>query len=235
MLTSAVAPSALTAVSAMTPQRDMVVTSIRRAIVTGELRPGEKLREVALAADVGVSRPTLREALNGLVQAGLLTHAPYRGYAVASLDAATIRDLAETRVALDLIAVKAICSDRSGRRVARLQTMWQDVSHRMLEDDPLVQHDAHIAFHHGLWDASENQMLVRMWPVTEALMTITLAQDQAMHHDPLRAYRLHRLLVDTIADGNLGDIERVLAEHTVDSAEHIIADAASSPFPGSAS
>lgn len=208
-----------------TPQRDAVVRSIRRAIVDGTLQPGGKLREVALAAELGVSRPTLREALNGLVQSGLLTHQPYAGYAVAVLDAETMRDLATTRVSLDLIAVRAIHADGSGRRLERFLDVWNEISHRILDEDPLVRHDAHVAFHHGLWESSENRMLMRLWPVTEALMIISLAQEQANRPDPLRAYRLHRRLVDAIAAGEFDDIERQLSTHIVDPAEDLIAGA----------
>jgi DNA-binding GntR family transcriptional regulator len=207
-----------------TSQREAVTASIRRAIATGTLRPGEKLREVALAAEIGVSRPTLREGLNGLVQAGLVSHQPHSGFAVAALDDATIRDLAETRVALDLLAVRAIWADNTGEATARLHAMWNDVSHRILDEDPLVQLEAHIAFHRGLWEASGNQMLARLWPVTESAMLIALAQDQALHRDPLRAYRIHRSLVGAIAAVDPAAVETLLVEHTVDSAEHVIAE-----------
>lgn len=208
-----------------TTQRDAVTHSIRRAIVAGALAPGEKLREVALAAEFGVSRPTLREALNGLVQSGMLTHQPYRGYGVASLDAATLRDLASTRVTLDMVAIRAIRSDPTGGRIEQLLTAWNAAAHRILDEDPLVQHDAHVAFHHSVWEASGNQMLVRLWPVVESSMTIALAQDQAASADPLRAYRLHAALVDTIVTGELDEIEVCLVAHIVDGAERLIATA----------
>ena len=88
-----------------TPQREAVVTYVRRAVVLGELQPGDKLREVKLAAALNVSRPTLREALSLLVQDGLLVQEPYRGFSVTRLDAGALRDIARTRVPLDGIAV----------------------------------------------------------------------------------------------------------------------------------
>src|SRR5690349_12287711 len=76
---------------AVTAQPEAVVTHIRRAVVAGELRPGDKLREVRLAAELQVSRATLREALNLLVRDGLLVQEPYRGFGVTRLDAGAIR------------------------------------------------------------------------------------------------------------------------------------------------
>ncbi|KHL05545.1 GntR family transcriptional regulator, partial [Sinomonas humi] len=59
-------------------RRDGAIQEIRRAIVRGGLLPGEKVTEVGLATQLGVSRPTLREALNQLAREGLLVQEPFR-------------------------------------------------------------------------------------------------------------------------------------------------------------
>jgi DNA-binding GntR family transcriptional regulator len=205
------------------------VTAVRRAVVLGELRPGEKLREVKLAAALDVSRPTLREALNLLVQEGLLVQEPYRGFSVTELDADAIRDIARTRVPLDLIAITAILDDRTGRRLQLLRDAWDRYANVGPSADPLAQHEAHVALHHGIWVASENSMLLRLWPVTEALTTIALAQDQASRGDPERAHRVHRELVEAILSRDLPRIEHELARHTLDSAEELVAIREQSP------
>lgn len=206
----------------VTPAREAVLSYIRRAIVLGTLQPGDKLREVRLAADLGVSRPTLREALNLLVQDGLLVQEPYRGLSVARLDAGDLRDLARTRLALDLIAAGDVVGDPTGERMQVVRDAWTDFERVALDPDPLVQHEAHLAFHHALWRASGNTMLLRLWPVTEAMSTIALAQDQAARSDAHRAYELHAQLFDAIAGGNLGRIEQQLRHHILDSVEELL-------------
>jgi DNA-binding GntR family transcriptional regulator len=200
-----------------------VLTAIRRAVVLGELKPGEKLREVKLAAALDVSRPTLREALNLLVQEGLLVQEPYRGFSVTALDADAVRDIARTRVPLDLIAITAILEDPTGRRLELVRDAWDRYANVGAGADPLAQHEAHVALHHGIWVASQNSMLVRLWPVTEALTTIALAQDQATRDDPERAHRLHDELVEAILSRDLSRIEHELVRHTLDSAEELLA------------
>jgi DNA-binding GntR family transcriptional regulator len=205
-----------------TPQREAVVTYVRRAVVLGELRPGDKLREIKLAAALNVSRPTLREALNLLVQDGLLVQEPYRGFSVTRLEPSAVRDIARTRVPLDLIAVTAILEDDSGRRLRMVREAWDAYARVGPDADPLAQHEAHVALHQGLWMASENSMLLRLWPVTEALTTIALAQDQARRADPERAHRVHRELVDAIESRDIVAIEGELRRHTLDSAEELL-------------
>jgi DNA-binding GntR family transcriptional regulator len=204
-------------------QREAVVTAVRRAVVLGDLAPGEKLREVRLAAALDVSRPTLREALNVLVQDGWLVHEPYRGFSVTAVDPAAVRDIARTRVPLDLVAVTAILDDPTGHRLQLVRDAWERYAAVGPDADPLAQHEAHVALHHGIWVAAQNTMLLRLWPITEALTTIALAQEQATRRDPDRAHRIHRDLVEAILGGDRARIERELARHTLDSAEELLA------------
>lgn len=203
-------------------RRDGVINEIRRAVVLGTIKPGEKLTEVQLSEWLNVSRPTVREALNQMSQEGLLVQEPYRGLRVATLDAAAIMDLANTRMALDMLAVTAIVEDPSGRRMRMVEESWAEYSQVEMDPDPVIRHESHLAFHRKLWAASENALLLRLWPVTEAHLTIILAQDQAARADPVRAHRVHEKLVDAIRTKDLKVIKKAFTEHTVRSAEELI-------------
>ena len=203
-------------------RRDGVMLEIRRAIVSGTLKPGEKLTEARLSAALNVSRPTMREALTQLVQEGLLVQEPYRGLRVADLDVGAILDIARTRVALDMLAVEGILDDESGRRLARVEAAWEEFDKLPFDTDPVEAHESHIAFHRAIWAASDNTLLIRMWPVTEAHITIVLAQDQATRDDPLRAHDVHKLLVEAIFSGDLDRVHQALIVHTMNSAEELV-------------
>lgn len=204
-------------------RRDGVMTAIRRAVVTGTLKPGEKLTENRLAAALDVSRPTIREALTQLAREGLLVQEPYRGLRVADLDAGTVMDSARTRVALDVLAAEGILDDPTDRRLARVRTAWEEYARLPVDADPLEAHEAHIAFHRSIWAASENTLLIRLWPVIEANITIVLARDQAARNDPRRAHDVHELLVDAIVGRDPERVHRALVVHTVDSARGLVA------------
>jgi DNA-binding GntR family transcriptional regulator len=203
-------------------RRDGVINEIRRAVIRGTIKPGEKLTEVQLSEWLNVSRPTVREALNQMAQEGLLVQEPYRGLRVATLDSATIMDLANTRMALDMLAASAIVEDSSGRRLDKVEQSWAEYSQVEMDPDPVVRHESHVAFHRSLWAASENAMLLRLWPVTEAHLTIILAQDQAARADPVRAHRVHEKLVQAIRTKDLKVIRKAFMEHTMRSAKELI-------------
>ena len=203
-------------------RRDAVMNEIRRAIVLGTLKPGEKLTENRLSASLSVSRPTMREALTQLAQEGLLIQEPYRGLRVADLDAQAIIDIARTRVALDMLAAEAILADASGRRLELVREAWDDYNRLPIDADPVTSHEAHIAFHRRIWEVSENSLLIRLWPVTEAHLTIALARDQTTRDDPRRAHDVHEAVVDALIAGDLDQVRVALIAHTIDSAEELV-------------
>ena len=200
-------------------RREEVGDAIRQAIILGELQPGQKLREVALACDLGVSRPTLREALLGLVQEGLCEQEPHRGFSVARLDAQELRDLADTRLVLDRIAIEGIWADPS--RLAEVDLAW--AAYLTADNDPVAQHAAHVRLHQAIWEASHNSMLGRLWPVMESLAVLVLAQDQAARPDTGRAREVHGQLVEAIHSRDLTVVDAALLHHTRDSAEEFLA------------
>lgn len=205
-----------------TTRREGVMVEIKRGIVRGQLQPGQKLTEAALSESLGVSRPTVREALNQLCQEGLLVQEPYRGLRVASMDSQAIIDIAEARVAIDLQAIKAILDDESAVRMAAVEEAWSQFEVLAFAEDPVVQHDAHVNFHRRLWAASENYLLNKLWPVTEAHLTIALAQDQSTRLDPQRAYDIHLRIVEAIRTRDMRKIRNALEAHTIESAYELV-------------
>src|SRR4051795_6143019 len=85
---------------------ERVADELRRAVFEGEIESGTPLREVALAESLGVSRPTVREALALLVAEGLATREPHRGVSVASPDPESVRDVSNARTVLETAGVR---------------------------------------------------------------------------------------------------------------------------------
>jgi DNA-binding GntR family transcriptional regulator len=91
------------------------VTILRQMVVTGRLRPGERLNEVQLAGALGISRGPLREAIQRLHSEGLVSTIPNRGAFVRTFSAAELTDLYEVRIALETHAVRLVGSLVAGQ------------------------------------------------------------------------------------------------------------------------
>ncbi|KUF06809.1 GntR family transcriptional regulator [Leucobacter sp. G161] len=212
-------PAKITSLS----RRDAVRLEIRRAIILGSLNPGDRLTEARLADQLGVSRPTVREALNALAEEGLVTKQPYKGLRVAQLDPAAIHDIAVSRTALDMVAVEAVLNDRTGAKFATIERGWQTYAVNVYNSDPVVQHDAHLEFHRCIWEASGNFLLEKLWPVTAAQLTIALAEDQRRRSDPEREYEIHLSLMEALRTRDFDTIRDAISAHTLVSADEIVA------------
>jgi DNA-binding GntR family transcriptional regulator len=101
------ARSFLNGTTGATPSRtEAVLDAIKRAILAGELRPGQSLVETELAQMLGVSKTPVREALKTLAGAGLVTMSPYRGAAVRTIDPASAAGIYDLRLLLEPEAVR---------------------------------------------------------------------------------------------------------------------------------
>ncbi len=103
------------------PLRDVVFKTLRKAILSGDLKPGEKLREVNLAQRMGVSRTPIREAIRMLELEGLVVMIPRRGAEVAGITRKDLKDMMEIRVVLDLLAIELACERRTEEQLERLE------------------------------------------------------------------------------------------------------------------
>jgi DNA-binding GntR family transcriptional regulator len=88
-----------------TPER--IAEAVRGAILRGDVAPGAPLREADIAAEVGASRNTVREAMRLLAREGLVTHNAFRGVTVTRLTEADVADLFRARLTLELAGVDA--------------------------------------------------------------------------------------------------------------------------------
>ena len=91
------------------PLRDVVFRTLRQAILRGELKPGERLMEIRLANQLGVSRTPIREAIRMLELDGLVIMVPRKGAQVAQITEKDLNDVLEVRLGLEELAVKLAC------------------------------------------------------------------------------------------------------------------------------
>jgi len=203
-------------------RRDAVLSQLRNAILTNRLKPGERIREVQLARDLGVSRPTLREAIYQLIHEGLLVQEPHKGVTVAEIDAATITDIAVVRAALETIAAKAIATDKDDSVRERLRQVWITYDEAAASGDTVRENEAHMELHRTVWLASHNSMLERIWPIVSASVNLALSTDIAARQDTERNRRMHRELVEAILYNRRRRIVSAVREHIQISADELL-------------
>lgn len=198
-----------------TSKRFSLAESLRSAIAGGELPPGTRLKEQALAEEYGASRPTVREALGTLASEGLLTQIPNVGVLVKELSADEILDAMRVRHTLDMLAATRIIEDASNGRLNRVEEGLVTYCKAMTSLDESDRLQAHLAFHREIWAASDSEVLLQHWPLTASHISLAIAIESRAHNDRTHDVASHELLVAKLRERNLDEIRQAFYDHTV--------------------
>jgi len=148
--------------NAYLPLRDVVFNTLREAILKGELKPGERLMELQLAAKLGVSRTPIREAIRMLEQEGLAVTMPRKGAEVAKMTLKDMEDVLEIREALDELAAQVACQRISEKQLERLKEKKTNFEHSLKSGDVKLIAEADVKFHDVIYEATGNPKLVNL-------------------------------------------------------------------------
>jgi DNA-binding GntR family transcriptional regulator len=193
------------------------VSALRRRILAGEVRPGGPLREVALAAELGVSRNTLREILLVLASEGLVHHVPHQGARVVQLGVRDARDIYLVRQLIESAAIERAASrpleasEYLSAAVGRLEDAA--AAHDL---DQLVEAD--LGFHRSLAAVLESDRLAALFRTIEtqlrlAFSIVAFADREYEAPEPL--VEEHRALHELIIAGDVNQAKEALRTHLV--------------------
>ncbi|MET1036707.1 MAG: GntR family transcriptional regulator [Aeromicrobium sp.] len=176
---------------------DRLADELRERVLSGSLAPGAPLREESIAAEHGLSRHTVRRALERLVAERLLVSEPFRGVRVTSLDDDDVTALQQLRVALESEAVRLV-------RVAHGDTWPTDVLAPLSEaardlETGVSTEEAHAAFHRQLVASAGSPRITEAYERLDAEMLLFLRQLR-FHYDP------HTLCLEHVA--YLAEVQR---------------------------
>lgn len=144
------------------PLRDVVFNTLRQAILRGELKPGERLMEIALSRRLGVSRTPVREAIRMLELEGLVKMVPRKGAQVAQITEQDLNDVLEVRLGLEELAVQFACMRITEEELKALENSVQMFEQAMNQDDLTVLAEADVKFHEIIYNATHNRRLVQI-------------------------------------------------------------------------
>lgn len=141
------------------PLRDVVFENIRTAIMEGTLRPGERLMEIQLAEQLGVSRTPVREAIRKLELEGLVIMLPRKGAYVASISKKDLVDILELRVGLEGMAAYYAAERISEDEIKELENISKVLEDYIKKNDleNMLKEDEN--FHNFIFEATGNARL----------------------------------------------------------------------------
>ena len=219
------------------PLRDVVFNTLRQAILKGELKPGERLLEIALAERLGVSRTPVREAMRKLEQEGLVVMIPRRGAQVASITEKDLNDVLEVRIALENVAIEKACKLITEEELGRLWVAAKEFEKTKAEGNLVRLAETDVAFHEIIYQASDNKRLnqvlnnlreqmyrYRVEYLKMKIMQLSIFLSKYMKEEQTRNLLVneHEELVKAIRDGNVERAQEISFNHLENQRKAII-------------
>jgi DNA-binding GntR family transcriptional regulator len=191
---------------------ELIADRLRAQILNGTFQPDAQLSEVALATQLKVSRGPIREAMQRLIQEGLLRAERNRGVFVVELDHVDARDVYLARGAVERTAAEIVTRAADEHTFGALEQVLDDMAAAEGHDwNDLIGHD--LAFHQTLVDAAGSTRLTRMFRTLVAETRLCMLRLEPFYGEPGEVLAEHRAILDAIRSGDQQSVDRLVRVH----------------------
>lgn len=204
------------------PLRDVVFNTLRRAIITGEFAPGERLMEISLANRLGVSRTPVREAIRKLELEGLVIMIPRKGAQVAKITEKSLRDVIEIRCVLEEFAASLACERITPEGRENLKDSHENFVEAVKNGDILDIVEKDERFHDAIFQATSNERLITIINnLREQFYRYRMEYVKDIEQHSVLVNE-HELLLRAIYDGDSETAKRIMRTHLQNQQEGVI-------------
>ncbi|NQS75730.1 MAG: GntR family transcriptional regulator [Peptococcaceae bacterium] len=201
------------------PLRELVFDSLRKAIIHGKLRPGERLMEIQLAEEMGVSRTPVREAIRKLELDGFVVMVPRRGAYVAGVSVKDIADVFEVRSALEGLAAGLAAERITEEEMEELEKVIYQISG---EEDVLAVVKKDNEFHELIYKASRNRRLTQIIKnLSEQISRFRLTSLSVPGRLKI-AVDEHKKIIEAICERDVDLANKLASEHMENAEQNLI-------------
>ena len=197
-------------------------SELERMILSGELPPGEKLTEVALATRLGVSRGPLREAFRMLEEAGLVRTEKNRGVFVRDLPVEEAVEIFELRAAMDALVGRRLAERITPAELKEIRAVVDRMADAVKSRDEQAYRALYRGFHDRLVELAGNVKLAAVY--RKLVKELSLFRQHSPEHDRMLPASVgdHRQIVRAIASGDVDVAGRALFDHAMNCRDRAI-------------
>jgi phosphonate utilization transcriptional regulator len=222
ILAAAAAPHPTIALLQTSSLASVVQAELERLILAGELRPGEKLTEMALASRLGVSRGPLREAFRMLDEAGLVRTEKNRGVFVRSLPVEEAMEIFDLRASMDELVGRRLAGSIMPADLKEVRALVEQMEQAVKAKDAPRYHRLNLQFHDRLVEMAGNTKLTAIY--RKLIKELSLFRRLNLADTGLMPVSVgeHRQIVKAIASGDREAAGRAMYDHVMESKERTI-------------
>ena len=195
------------------PLRDVVFENLRTAILEGNLKAGQRLMEVQLAEQLGVSRTPIREAIRKLELEGLVVMLPRKGAYVANMSFKDLIDVLEIRATLEGLAASLAAERRNDEDVIKLEKVAKEFEEGVRNADIEVVLKKDVEFHENIFLMANNKklyhLITSLWEQVHRFRVMYVSNNEAS----LSLVDEHKRILDAIKNGDCELAKKYATQH----------------------
>lgn len=209
--------------------RDRIAASVRAAILDGQMKPGQWLRQERLAHEYGVSQMPVREALKLLAVEGLVEHLPYRGARVVAFAPEDVLDLYAHRAFLEGLAAGVAATKITAEELHELHELHEQMRGHMDPAELVEYRLLNRRFHQVVFTASRRAYLIRtLSQIWEAFPTMLWGNFLHTAGTPLPQRDAadgaeHQAILDALEQGDSERAEQCMRQHVAGAGQQLAA------------
>jgi DNA-binding GntR family transcriptional regulator len=201
------------------PLRVGIAETLREAILGGELRPGQALIELDIAARFRVSRAPIREALRILAQEGLIETIPYTGTTVRRLTARDVEETYSLREQLEAFAIKRIIESPQPIDTSPLETLCASMEQAAARSDLKHLNSEDERFHRTMIRLARHELLMTMWGTVAMRVRQIISLRNERNRDLMEVAHNHPPIVAAIEKRDLAEALALMKAHILSAAD----------------
>ena len=196
---------------------DQVYEHLRSEILVGALRQGERVIEAQVAKSLQISRAPVREAVNRLLQDGLLETKTHFGPSVVQMTPEKIRALYDLRAAIEGLAIREVVRRRDALDLTPLRLCVGEMKRCARRKDLAGLVDVELEFHRLLCELAGNPYIVKVSAILDAQVRMALTIDNAQYENLADAADEHEPILEAIQSGDAAKAARLIEAHILSS------------------
>ncbi|MBS3788278.1 GntR family transcriptional regulator [Candidatus Bipolaricaulota bacterium] len=205
-------------------KKNMAIEELKKAILTGELEPGNPIREEKYSELLDVSRGTLRGALNSLEDQGFIDSFANQGAFVTNLNKTKVQELYDLRKLLEThalqIGLENNCYDNLS--IKKMQHAVQKMGDYEEEEEFLNVIRSDISFHDLLCSEVNHDLLSKLFNTLVTLSKLCMARLKVNDLEIIRDEAQHREILDAIRTKDFSSAKDLLQSHLNDARDHLL-------------
>ena len=191
----------------------MAYEAIRQSILSGQWKIGELYNEKAIAADLGISRTPVREALLELASQDLIIFLPRRGLMINRFTRRDVDEIFEVRKAIELAAVEKIVKTSPPFDLFEIEESLLNQRKAVKQKDYLAFMEADRLFHTSISELTNNRRIITILDNIRDMIHVMGAKALALEGRALEVIEEHQTICEAVKKGNIEEARRAMAYH----------------------